>query len=471
MISQTENNSILEYFRPHGKIVCIGEDLSAELRILQEYLALKTESRLPLLLLTTNPYSKSSICDQVVIFESEAMFSQIKSLLNSFFLFFIFNSSEENFLGSMGKILASIEFSGSIPIFIDTGRGLSSDQRKIFGAGYFNFDFSEEKNRWNFLMLLDGLISSLTPKSGFGISFSDLIQIFGNSDHIFHGISSSETLDVALKDSIDQIGNGLISLPHEELELLDSIFLSVTSAKTLSIHTMNDTTTRLVKTFGNDFNIHFSIAVDSSLQGFNVVLILTDSHPMEEIFPSSSPISILKSIIPKISYPEVKNKNPSIFSRSVPSDEDNRFEILSKIFTDSEVYIFNDGGLPLFSSHQPDGQEVCLYTGLFSAIQALSSDLIGHAPDHLTAGDKRCVFVSNNGTQQDSQLRGVAICSAGFEERARNDLSLSMKLVYEMLETGEPEYAINDKIQGLLVQGFQNGSVNSLSTKQNIPAS
>ena len=85
MISQTENNSILEYFRPHGKIVCVG-DLTAELQILQEYLAIKTESRLPLLLLTTINSTKTSMCDQVVIFESETMFSQIKSLLNSFFL-------------------------------------------------------------------------------------------------------------------------------------------------------------------------------------------------------------------------------------------------------------------------------------------------------------------------------------------------------------------------------------------------
>jgi hypothetical protein len=68
-------------------------------------------------------------------------------------------------------------------------------------------------------------------------------------------------------------------------------------------------------------------------------------------------------------------------------------------------------------------------------------------------------------------LRGVAIFNAGFEQSARNDLVASMNLVKGLLEKGEPEYAINDKIQGLLVNGFQNGSINSILKSDNFHAS
>jgi hypothetical protein len=37
-----------------------------------------------------------------------------------------------------------------------------------------------------------------------------------------------------------------------------------------------------------------------------------------------------------------------------------------------------------------------------------------------------------------------------------------MNLVKEHLEKGEPEYSINDRIQNLLVNGFQNGSIDSI---------
>jgi hypothetical protein len=140
------------------------------------------------------------------------------------------------------------------------------------------------------------------------------------------------------------------------------------------------------------------------------------------------------------------------------NEEEMRFHILGKIFSESEVYIFDDGGLPLFASHRPAGQEVCLYTGLFSAIQSMSSDLIGHSPDHLTAGDKECVFITQKGPNQ-MQLRGVAICQGGQEETARNDLKVSMDLVHRVMLQGEPEYAINDKIQGILVKSFQKGEL------------
>jgi hypothetical protein len=62
---------------------------------------------------------------------------------------------------------------------------------------------------------------------------------------------------------------------------------------------------------------------------------------------------------------------------------------------------------------------------------------------------------------KNSQLRGVAICSEGSEQNARNDLVISMSIVKKLLMKGEPDYAINDKAQGLLVQGVQNGIIKS----------
>jgi hypothetical protein len=100
----------------------------------------------------------------------------------------------------------------------------------------------------------------------------------------------------------------------------------------------------------------------------------------------------------------------------------------------------------------------------------MSSDLIGHTPDHLSAGNKRCVFVSESGPGN-SQIRGVAICSEGFEQQARSDLDISMNLVKDFMEHGEPEYAINDKLQGLLVEGFNSGTLGNIIQECNFHAS
>ncbi|MFX0122676.1 MAG: hypothetical protein ACFFAE_03505 [Candidatus Hodarchaeota archaeon] len=463
MRSLTDRNSILEYFRPRGKIVCIGEDLTTELEIINDYLATKNEARLPQLLITTNPAYKTEMCDQIVIFNSETMMPQIYRLLNSYFLIFIFNSSDERIFNILGAILASIKFSSSIPLFIDTGKGLSQEQREIFNECCFNFDCSLSKGRWEFLTFLDSIISGLTPSSGFGVSFSNLIRIFGNSKCMYYGISSSKDLNDAIGDSIDQIGEKLVLALPEKLEELQIIFLSVASVGSLSLKTMNETSKKIAKTFGKEIEIVFSNVIDSRVSGYNIVLILSDSHPIGSIMHNSTSTDFLNSVIPNLASHETSNERNSTESVlfSEPPEEDERFKVLNKIFSNSEIYIFDDGGLPLFASHRPAGQEVCLYTGLFSAIQSMSSDLIGHTPDHLTAGDKRCVFVSQVGPHN-SQLRGVAIFNAGFEKSARDDLQASMNLVKGLLEKGEPEYAVNDKIQGLLVNGFHNGSIDSI---------
>ena len=468
---QSERNSILEYFRPRGKIVCIGEDLTAELQIINDYLAIKNEGRLPLLHITTNTSSTTDMSDQIVILDSETIIPQIYSLLNSFFLIFIFNSSEEGIFRVLGAMLASIEFSGSIPLFIDTGKGLQSDQQVLFGECYFHFDCSHKQGRWNFLVLLNSIISGLTPSSEFGVSFTNLIRIFGDSKCMFYGISSSEDLDGAIRGSVDQVGEKLVTAMPKKLDGLEVIFLSVTSTKSLSIKTMSDTSKQIANTFGKEFEIFFSNVVDSRVSGYNIVLILTDSHPIDNIMPNSASTDFLTSVIPKLASRETSSKKNSADSvLSEISDEDERFNVLNQIFSDSEIYVFDDGGLPLFASHRPAGQEVCLYTGLFSAIQSMSSDLIGHSPDHLTAGDKQCVFVSKVGPQN-SQLRGVAIYSTGFEKNARDNLDVSMNLVKNLLENGEPEYAVNDKIQGLLVKGFNNGSIDNIFKPANFHAS
>ncbi|UCG02996.1 MAG: hypothetical protein JSW11_03215 [Candidatus Heimdallarchaeota archaeon] len=463
MSSQTDRNSILEYFRPRGKIVCIGEDLTTELGIINEYLATKNDARLPHLYITTNPAYKTDTCDQVVVFDSETMMPQIYRLLNSYFLIFIFNSSEEGIFKILGAILASIKFSGSIPLFIDTGKGLSQDQKEIFGQNYFNFDCSIKNGRWEFLIFIDSIISGLTPSSGFGVSFSNLIRIFGNSKCLYYGISSSKNLNDAIEESINQIGEKLVTTLPENLEKLQVIFLSIASDKPLSLKILNEISKQIAKTFGKDIEIVFSNVIDSQASSCNIVIILTDSHPIDSIMHNTTSTELLNSVIPKLASCEASNErditDPMLFNEI--SDEDERFKILNRIFSDSEIYIFDDGGLPLFASHRPAGQEVCLYTGLFSAIQSMSSDLIGHTPDHLTAGDKRCVFVSQLGPHN-SQLRGVAIFNAGLEKSARNDLTASMNLVKRLLEKGEPEYAINDKIQVLLVNGFHNGSIDSI---------
>ncbi|MFX0084565.1 MAG: hypothetical protein ACFFAU_02745 [Candidatus Hodarchaeota archaeon] len=465
-----KDSSILECFRPRGKIVCVGESLSSELQIIQDFINIRGKARLPLLLLTPSSLS-DNICDQVVKLDSELVIKQVYSLLNSYFLIFIFNSSEEGIFRVLGTIMASIDYSGTIPIFIDTSRVSQSGQKSIFGKCYFNLDISDERGKLKFKILLDCLISSLSSTTGIGASFSDLIRVFGKSKSLFYGISSSNELDIALKDSIDQVGEKLILALPEEIEHLETILVVINSESSLSLQIMNNTSLEMINTFGKDFEVYFSSSIDANIKGYNIVIILTDLNPIENVFSFSSSTDTFttRNIAKRTSLNDAK-KLPQNSDPSEISDEDERFDILSKIFSNSEIYIFDDGGLPLFASHRPAGQEVCLYTGLFSAIQSMSSDLIGHTPDHLTAGNKRCVFISKPGPGN-SQLRGVAICSEGFEQHARNDLKISMNLVKNFMEHGEPEYAINDKMQGFLVQGFNSGTLGSIFQNSSFHAS
>ncbi len=453
---------MMEYFRPRGKIVCLGDKMKPELELVKKILDTYNDKRIPVLLLSSST-NLSEYADQVVIFDSDSTIAQVHNLLNSSFLFFLFNSSEEGILRILGTILASIEYRGTIPIFIDTGNGFPTEQKRNLGECYFHFDLFEEINQKNFSIFLESAISVLSPTSGLGISFSDLIQIFGKSESLFYGISESNQLEDVLEDLVNQIGEKLVHTLPEELERLEAIFISVISGNSISLQTMNKITSKFASTFGREFNIHFSNSVEPELQGFKALTILTDLHPINEIFPVAKPFLMLdfesesEDTSNELSFSSHK-ENPS-----KDDEEEMRFHILGKIFSESEVYIFDDGGLPLFASHRPAGQEVCLYTGLFSAIQSMSSDLIGHSPDHLTAGDKECVFVTQKGPNQ-VQLRGVAICNGGHEETAKNDLKVSMDLVHRIMLQGEPEYAINDKIQAILVKSFQKGELtNGLS--------
>ena len=449
----------MDYFRPRGKIVCIGNTLQSELEIIKVILDKNRDNRLPVLLLSSST-DFNDLVDQVVIFNSETTISQVHNLLNSYFLFFIFNSSEEGISAVLGSILASIEYKGSIPIFIDTGPSFSSNQRQKLGKCYFHFDLSTKDNQKYFKIFLENLTASLTPQSGIGVSFSHLIQIFGHSECLFYGIASSPDLDEVLNELIDQIGGELVNTLPEELELLQAIFISVISGNPLSLHTINKITTKFSNTFGQEFDIHFSNSIENNLNGYKAIVVLSDVHSIQKIVP-------MVPRIPSLDFSDFPADSRSDLSFELSrnesekdDEEDQRFYILGKIFSESEVYIFDDGGLPLFASHRPAGQEVCLYTGLFSAIQSMSSDLIGHSPDHLKAGDKQCVFVTRKGPNS-IQLRGVAICNEGSEETARNDLRVTLDLVHSFMLQGEPEYAINDKIQAILVKSFEKGELSN----------
>ena len=134
---------MMDYFRPKGKIVCIGNNLNPELIQINSILESDETRRLPVLLLSSKD-QRSEYVDQTVVFDSEITLPLVHNLLNSHFLFFIFNSNEAGILRILGTILASIEYRGSIPIFIDTGSGLTLDQRKFLGETYFHFNFTQQ---------------------------------------------------------------------------------------------------------------------------------------------------------------------------------------------------------------------------------------------------------------------------------------------------------------------------------------
>jgi hypothetical protein len=50
MSSLFDSSPILDHLRPRGKIVCIGDNLATELKIIQDFLNEKDEIRLPILL-------------------------------------------------------------------------------------------------------------------------------------------------------------------------------------------------------------------------------------------------------------------------------------------------------------------------------------------------------------------------------------------------------------------------------------
>jgi len=453
-----DSNSLLEYFRPRGKIVCVGDSLEHEIRLLNEFLNNKAESRLPLLLLAPSTLP-SDMCDQVVLFDSEDTLSQVQYLLNSYFLIFVFNSSEDGVFRVLENILRSIRYSDSIPLFIDTGSEQIPRQASLLGANYFHFDFSVEDNRTDFLILLNSIMTNLNSSEGLNISFPDLLQIFGNSKALYWSISSSETIEEALQKAIDDLGDKLVSALPEDFENLEILFITVVSKNPITLVNMNRITQKLVNTFGKEFEVRFTASTDSLNSECTILLLLTDYNPIEVALPSFRNIEEDQSEGSFLS-PVKEFKSPD-FSSEEMIEEEERFKVLGKIFSSSEVYIFDEGGLPLFASHKPAGQEVCLYTGLFSAIQSMSSDLIGHKPDYLSAGDKECVFISQSGPS-DIQLRGVAIYKSGEESSARKNLFFSMNLVKKLLSEGEPEYAINDRVQNLLVQSFQKGSLESI---------
>ena len=458
--SSISSTSMMDYFRPKGKIICIGDNLNPELELINKILEVDEAKRLPVLLLSSTNQMNEFV-DQNVIFDSEITLPLVHNLLNSHFLFFIFNSSEHGILRILGTILASIEYRGSIPIFIDTGIGLSQDKKKVLGECYFHFDLSNDRSNKQFQIFLEGMITALASNSGVGVSFSNLLQIFGKSACLFYGISFSNNLDEVLEGLVDQIGESLVNALPETLEQLDVIFISVISNNSLNLQSMNKITSKFTNTFGQEIEIHFSNSHEKELEDYEAFAILTDIHSVQEVVPLISPIpnSIFNG-----SSDSSKELNLSTHRQDNFDDdeeEDMRFNILGKIFSETEVYIFDDGGLPLFASHRPAGQEVCLYTGLFSAIQSMSSDLIGHSPDHLIAGDKRCMFITQNGPDR-MQLRGVAICTEGLEDKARNDLKISMDLVQSFIGQGDPEYVINDKLQNILVASYQNGELGNI---------
>jgi len=451
----------MDYFRPKGKIICIGDNLNPELELINKILEDDDAKRLPVLLLSLTA-QKSEFVDQSVIFDPEITLPLVHNLLNSHFLFFIFNSSEQGILRILGTILASIEYRGSIPLFIDTGSGLTQDERKFLGECYFHFDLSNDHTSKQFQIFLEGMFSALASTSGVGISFSNLLQIFGKSSCLFYGISFHNSLDEVLDSLVDQIGESLVSALPETLEQLDVVLVSVISKNSLNLQTMNKITQKFMNTFGQEIEIHFSNSCEKQIEGYEAFAILTDNHPVQEIISLISPLPNNIFDGSTESSDETNLSTQRQFSTGDDEDdEDMKFQILGKIFSETEVYIFDDGGLPLFASHRPAGQEVCLYTGLFSAIQSMSSDLIGHSPDHLTAGDKRCMFITQRGPDK-VQLRGVAICGEGLEDKARKDLKISLDLVQSFILQGEPEYVINDKLQSILVSSYQNGELGNI---------
>ena len=61
------STSLMDYFRPRGKIVCIGNSLQSELEIVKNILDKNKDNRLPVLLLSSsNEFNE--LADQIVIF-------------------------------------------------------------------------------------------------------------------------------------------------------------------------------------------------------------------------------------------------------------------------------------------------------------------------------------------------------------------------------------------------------------------
>lgn len=443
------NDHQLTDFKPKGKWICIG-DVVVELQLIYNYFLKIPANRLPILYISTDG-STSVTGDQTVDLDSVNLSTDtIIHLLKAENLFIIFNSSDEkalNFLIKLGEIdnLKSVNM-----IFINTNEELNSSlQEKISSVNFFSVNSLAHKGKLELLTLIDSFSTAVTENydksSILQPDYNVFRNIFNRSKFQLYALSSALNLEDGIEEVISRITNQLINTSSEDLSKIESIYLTISASENISRKQKEHIITKMTKNFGLDLKIYFSISLEPQIeQNYYILLVLTDYNAISYSSCENNDEPGFEEVITQSLIME--NSEELEFQNEIPHDELSAVS-LDHLFNDLEYFVFNDGGLPLFTSHNLDtNPDACLYTGLFMAIQSMSSDIIGQGPDHLVAGNKKLVFINND------KLRGVAICENGVEIKAKKQLNLSIELVRYLLESGEPEYSLNDKIHEMLTK-------------------
>ncbi|MHA1449008.1 MAG: hypothetical protein ACTSP4_06255 [Candidatus Hodarchaeales archaeon] len=128
---------------------------------------------------------------------------------------------------------------------------------------------------------------------------------------------------------------------------------------------------------------------------------------------------------------------------------------------ESSLCLFNDGGLLLayvpgntdkkMNSSAPVETEPLILSGLLSAIQKMSGNLIGSELDTIKAGDKTCIFKKLT-TDSGVVLNGVAIYDSKKEEEMEvfQRLKVLLALVDSLYQSSVSETCIKDRVDRIL---------------------
>ncbi|MHA1166763.1 MAG: hypothetical protein ACTSRU_03005 [Candidatus Hodarchaeales archaeon] len=430
------------------------------------------------------------------------------TFLRSDLLFIVYNSTDSsimNYLAKLldyysenlvskrnGQVIISIGLSGPSP---ESNRDeqLLSLQDHIANQSLFNtsldsskemiFSEGEEIICTNIISSISGLL--LTPHT-INIDFNDFVEsIAGTSGKGIIGYgrgSASETVvekTIACFESQLDFKNPekiLIAISCHRKTSLDDIGQAISRITTLlpertriywgMSHSPSDEFSILM--IGNGNSVDLDIDIEESSQLIHQT-VENDQPAIVESKEVVDPYRVYDDDMPEIEYilhqqafmKDISFPNTTSTGLSNSPVIENISELGSLAKGESSLCLFNDGGLLLayvpgntdkkMNSSAPVETEPLILSGLLSAIQKMSGNLIGSELDTIKAGDKTCIFKKLT-TDSGVVLNGVAIYDSKKEEEMEvfQRLKVLLALVDSLYQSSVSETCIKDRVDRIL---------------------